>query len=325
MEERKALFKNIFYRHFDLPTTFPVIALLGDSWQSRHAPVTRLHFHNCMEIGYLYKGSGEFYLGEQRIRFKAPCLVIAPPNIPHYHSVDPGVVNGWKWIYVDPLSMLSHFNPRLSGKISEYQRMLSGEACVISAEDYPHIFATAGTIVSELENPQAHYTHVVRELFSALFLMLLRTLSNTASADQYDAVQLGGLAPAISYISTNYMNEISIDHLAQLCHVSPSHFRRLFKKILSWTPLDYVQLMRIERACALLYNCDQSITEVSLQVGYPSPSSFNRQFHRIHGISPNQWRQKMRSEENPQVTAYFNSLPPSSPQFFPPEFQESEL
>lgn len=324
METRKGLLQNIFYRHFDLPTNFPVIGLLGDSWKSTHAPITRLHFHNCLEIGYLYQGSGELYLADQRIPFKAPCIVLSPPNVPHYYYVDVGVINGAKWIYVDPVEMASGLNPRLTSKISEYQRTLNGSACVLSAEEYSNIFTTLETIISEMETPQPHYKHVVRELLSALFLMLIRTTYDSAESDAYVVSQLGSLAPAITYIVENYMNDISIDHLAQLCHVSTSHFRRIFKKILGWTPLDYIQVMRIDRACALLYNCDYSITEVSLQVGYPSPSSFNRQFHRIHGISPSQWRLKMRSEENPLVTAYFDSLPPATSQFFPQNFHEKD-
>lgn len=158
---------------------------------------------------------------------------------------------------------------------------------------------------------------MVRELINALSLMLSRTFSMPDENEAYVISQIGTLAPAITYIMENYMNDVSIDHLASLCHVSTSHFRRIFKKILGWTPLDYIQLIRIDRACSLLYNCDYSITEVSLLVGYPSPSSFNRQFHRVHGISPSQWRQKIRSEENPQVTVYFDSLPPEKGQLFP--------
>ena len=134
--------------------------------------------------------------------------------------------------------------------------------------------------------------------------------------------QLGCIAPAVAYIAENYMEEISVEKLSYLCHVSTSHFRRLFKQVLGWSPLDYIQIVRIDRACVLLYNCDYSITDIGLQVGYPSSSSFNRQFRRIHGISPSQWRQKIRSEENPIVTAYFNSLPPSNFQFFPTEYHD---
>jgi len=166
VEKGKEIPKNVFYRHFDLPTNFPVIGLLGESWMSGYAPVTRQHFHNCMEIGYLYQGSGELYLGEMRIPFKAPCLVLTSPNVPHFHSVNEGEINGWKWIYVDPMALLSHLNPRLTGKISDYQRGLNGEFCVLSAEKYPHIYETMGTIIHELEEPGAHYTHVVRS-FSA--------------------------------------------------------------------------------------------------------------------------------------------------------------
>lgn len=320
MDQQLELKKNIFYRHFNLPTNFPVIGLLGDSWIIEHAPITRLHFHNCFEIGYLYQGSGTFYLSDQAMHFEAPCLVLTPPNVPHMHMADENHTCRCKWLYVDPLALLNHLSRRLSNHISEYQRSLNGSACVLSQAEYPGVYATAGLIIDELESAQPHHHHIVRELFSSLFLMLLRTFSGASQDEGYLASQLGCLTPAVAYIAENYMNEIAIDHLAQLCHVSTSHFRRLFKKVLGWSPLDYVQIMRIDRACALLYNCEYSVTEVSLQVGYPSPSSFNRQFHRIHGVSPSQWRQKMRSEENPTVTAYFDSLPTDSDQFFPQDY-----
>lgn len=153
MEARKNLLQNIFYRHFDLPTNFPLIGLLGDSWTSTNSQVTRLHFHNCLEIGYLYEGSGELYLADQRIPFKAPCIVLAPPNVPHFHGVAKGETLCAKWIYVDPVAMASSLNPRLASKIGEYQRALSGSACVLSAEQYPHILSTLKTIIQELEDP----------------------------------------------------------------------------------------------------------------------------------------------------------------------------
>ena len=302
---------NVFYRHFDLPTQFPVIGLLGDHWQVKPMEVTRLHFHNCLEIGYLQEGNGVFYFDDREVHFQTPCLVLAPPNVPHVHNIDGDYPNRWKWIYVDPAALLEHLSPRLIGRIGEYQRSLSSEICVLTAEEYPQIFSIASMIVEEMENAQQHHHHIVRELFGALFLMLLRTFPDTAQTDDNASSRLGCLTPAIVYITENYMNNISIDQLAQMCHVSTSHFRRLFKKALGWSPLDYLQIIRIDHACKLLYNCELSITEVSMRVGYPSASSFNRQFHRIHGISPNQWRQKVRSEENPTVTAYLDSLPPS--------------
>jgi AraC-like DNA-binding protein len=127
----------------------------------------------------------------------------------------------------------------------------------------------------------------------------------------------------VHHIAENYMDNITIADLSAACHLSASHFRRVFKQILGHSPLDYVHMVRIDRACVLLYNHDHSVTEIAHQVGYVSQSSFLRQFHRIRGTSPNQWRMRMRSEENPMVTAYFNSLPPSNFQFFPMELRSS--
>ena len=321
MQQGRDVPQNIFYRHFDLPANFPVIGLLGDSWRCYREPVTRMHFHNCMEIGYLFEGSGVYYVGDKTVPFQAPCVVIAPPNVPHANLVDEGATCRWNWLFVDPQAMLPQLSPRLAGKLSEYQRDLGGAECVLAGAEHPEILDLLRLIIQEMEQAQPHYHHVVRELFCALFLLLLRSFSGTARGDRYVNSQLGCISPAIGYIAENYMNEISIDTLSQLCHVSTSHFRRLFRQVLGWAPLDYVQMVRIDRACVLLYNCEYSVTEIGMQVGYPSPSSFNRQFRRIHGISPSQWRQKMRSEDNPIVTAYFNSLPPSTFQFFPVEYQ----
>ncbi|NLB90650.1 MAG: helix-turn-helix transcriptional regulator, partial [Clostridiales bacterium] len=130
--------------------------------------------------------------------------------------------------------------------------------------------------------------------------------------------QLQPIASAIDYISSNYMHDVSVEHIAQLCHMSTSHFRRVFKDLMGWSPLDYVQTVRIDKACALLYDCNLSVTEIGIQVGFSTPSSFGRQFKKRMGMSPSQWRIKIQNEENPIVTAYFKSIPPHTSTFVPP-------
>ncbi len=324
MSAQQNIRQNIFYRHFDLPANFPVIGLLGSLWQYDYSPVAadelRMHFHNCLEIGYLYEGAGQYFVDKEQVPFQAPCLVIAPPNTPHAFTVDEHSHCGWKWLYVNPLQLLPQLSPRTAGALSQFQYHLGGSDCIFSSKDYPNLFALTGMIIEEMENPRASYQHVVRELFYALFLMMLRVTPASSRDARLVGNRLGCLAPAITYIAENYMNDLSIEDLSMQCHISTSHFRRLFKQMLGWSPLDYLQMVRIERACALLYGDQYSVTDIGMKVGYSSPSSFSRQFRRIYGVSPSQWRQKMRSEENPIVTAYFNSLPPTTAQFFPVSF-----
>ena len=107
--------RGVFYRHFDLPASFPVIGLLGPTWLGEHMRTFRMHFHNCLEIGYMYQGEAIYYLNDQEIPVEAPCVTIAPPHAPHMMNAKEGVICGWKWLYVDPVQLLHHLPPKTSG------------------------------------------------------------------------------------------------------------------------------------------------------------------------------------------------------------------
>ena len=74
----------VFYRHFDLPANYTVIALLGDTWISRPEPFHRIHFHNRLEIGFMYEETGLFYIDGETISVRAPCVTLIPQNVPHW-------------------------------------------------------------------------------------------------------------------------------------------------------------------------------------------------------------------------------------------------
>ncbi|MBQ8137582.1 MAG: helix-turn-helix transcriptional regulator, partial [Clostridia bacterium] len=56
------------------------------------------------------------------------------------------------------------------------------------------------------------------------------------------------------------------------------------------TPLDYLTLLRSERAKVLLEQTDMSIRDISLQVGYYDSGSFIRRFKQVTGETPLQYR-----------------------------------
>lgn len=318
MHNQSPVKPKIQYRRFELPVHFPVIGLLGDSWQSGYNPITSMHFHNCLEIGMLFRGSGMYYIDEDCRHFTAPCVVIAPPNMLHAHYVDPGQTSLWNWLYVDPLQLLPHLPPPILEQLSQYQRSLTVDDCILAECDHPQIVGLFRFILQEMEGQESHYIQTVAGMLQALLLSLMRMKkSGSARAKAFANPHLQAISPAIDYISSHYMQDISVENMARLCHMSTSHFRRTFKRLLGWSPLDYMQMVRIERACIKLYDCEYSVTDIGMQVGFTTPSSFGRQFKKQMGLSPSQWRIKIRSEENPLVTAYFNSVPPSTSAFMP--------
>ena len=301
---------SVFFRYYDLPVGFPVVALLGNGWRSTAETVTRLHFHNCVEIGFLCEGSCKLILEGETIALTSPAVTVLPPNKPHYTQAFPEEDNRWNWIYLDPARLLKDFDPVQMNELHRYLRLLNGQDCVFTQERTPEIIQMVRIVLRELEEKKTHYRSVARGLFSSLFLMLFRqTVDKGDPVTGEQAHQPGRIAAAITYINENYMNNITVDQLADICHVSVTHLRRLFHQSLGWSPQEYLHIVRIGHACDILFGEECSVTDVAIRVGYSAPSSLTRQFRRLYGISPNQWRKKARREDNPEVSSYLRAMP----------------
>lgn len=96
---------------------------------------------------------------------------------------------------------------------------------------------------------------------------------------------------SIIYIKQHYAVDLSLDRLAQQINLNPSYLSYMFKKEVGMSFLQYLQNIRLERACALLKSSPNLPIEViSAQVGYHTPTYFFKIFRTQFGISPNQWR-----------------------------------
>ncbi|MBI1787709.1 MAG: helix-turn-helix transcriptional regulator [Acidobacteria bacterium] len=91
---------------------------------------------------------------------------------------------------------------------------------------------------------------------------------------------------ARDYIAASIGEPIALDDMARAACLSPNHFLRAFKQLFHQTPHQYLTARRLERAQALLAGSDRSVTEISLEVGFESPSSFSTLFRRRVGVSP---------------------------------------
>lgn len=98
------------------------------------------------------------------------------------------------------------------------------------------------------------------------------------------------IKPAIDYIHMEYTNEnISIPHLAQICNMSETYFRRLFKKACGTSPLQYINNLKITRAKEFLASGVYSVSEISELSGFHDESYFSREFKKATGMCPSEY------------------------------------
>lgn len=95
---------------------------------------------------------------------------------------------------------------------------------------------------------------------------------------------------AIEYMRKNYRQGLTRESLASFLSLSPSYFSTLFKKHTGYTPIQYLNKIRIDQAKLLLRSTTLSIAEVSAESGFSDSFYFARVFSKITGMSPRDYR-----------------------------------
>jgi AraC-like DNA-binding protein len=88
----------------------------------------------------------------------------------------------------------------------------------------------------------------------------------------------------------DFAKPLDVPALARVAFMSPAHFSRQFRATFGETPHRYLQRRRIERACAMLRDTDETVTAIALAVGFDSLGTFSRTFAQIIGRSPTRYR-----------------------------------
>ena len=98
------------------------------------------------------------------------------------------------------------------------------------------------------------------------------------------------ISRAISYIKSNYSQQIKIADIAKYSCLSRSHFTVLFKQEVGISPIDFLEKLRTENAKRFLADPRLSISEVAHSVGFQDPLHFSKFFKKHIGLSPRLYR-----------------------------------
>ncbi|WP_164779592.1 AraC family transcriptional regulator [Paenibacillus kobensis] len=107
----------------------------------------------------------------------------------------------------------------------------------------------------------------------------------------------------LDHIHRNLDDSLSLERLSAIAGFSPYHFHRLFKLIVSETLHQYVNRVRIEKACRLLVSRPNlSLTDIGLDCGFSSIAGFSRTFKLYHRMSPSEYRSCFHHFQPREVT-----------------------
>ncbi len=99
--------------------------------------------------------------------------------------------------------------------------------------------------------------------------------------------------------------DISVDQVAFNAGFSTDYFNRIFAAHTGFNVMEYVRFVRLRKASLMLRTSERSVLDIALDCGYDSHESFSRAFKNQYGISPSEYREKMKGDE-PLYSEYHN-------------------
>lgn len=116
-------------------------------------------------------------------------------------------------------------------------------------------------------------------------------VQNTQDIKKSPVPKTSAVYPAVAYIDSHPGASVSMNEMADLCHLSPSYFSRLFHREAGESFTNYVNRQKVEIAKRELRETSKSISQISIDLGYLNTSHFINIFKRFEGTTPLIYRQ----------------------------------
>lgn len=148
-------------------------------------------------------------------------------------------------------------------------------------------------ILVETDHKEIYYNEIAQNTAQTLLIYLLRMVKQTESAAG-KAEKSDVLCRALQYIDQHYLDQLTLESIAEHCFVNKFYLSHLFAEHKDCTIGRYIMQKRLNEAKRLLNFTPLSILEVGQQSGFNDPSYFCRTFKKEIGVTPREYRQSTR-------------------------------
>lgn len=243
-------------------------------------------FHPEIEIKLFYEGESIQTIDSKTIIARAGDITIANPYEVHA-NIQTDLHKGKYYLIMIDLDFFKN-----TGLIDvDLRNLLVAEGVAFNnhIKNNDRLNQILMHVIEEAAEQKEYYQSVIRNLMAEFFSLLLRDELYEGDPRLLTTKEIKKatlIAPAITKIFNDYNKPISIDELAELCHLSKFYFCRVFKETTGDTPSNYIIHHRINIARAMLKDKSKSIQQVATLCGYNDISYFYRCYKKITGSTP---------------------------------------
>jgi AraC-like DNA-binding protein len=256
-------------------------------------PLVRWHYHEEYELHLIVATRGKVFVGDYIGHFEPGHLVLTGPRLPHnWISTDvPAEGVALRDIVLQfpdaPLRQAAALVPELAEVLPMLERARNGI-------EFFDLSDHARERIASIRRAQglarfAEFIALLGDLARCNHYRLLSTVQLRSFEDDASLARISGI---VDYLTQHYSDNFSMADLSARLGMTESSFSRYFRRAMGNSFTDFVNRLRINRACQLLMETDRYITNVCYDVGFNNVANFNRRFLQIKGLTPTEFRRQ---------------------------------
>ncbi|MFT4822138.1 MAG: AraC family transcriptional regulator of arabinose operon [Halioglobus sp.] len=237
--------------------------------------------HDDNLLLYCADGSGTLDTQGLSVEVKTGDLVLLPQGLAHSYAASGG--QPWTLYWV-------HFQGVSTGIFLQYLGYRDGQP-LVHAGVSPALLASFNSLLSVRRTGYSSSAFInagnqLRHLFTQFAMETSRQRAGQPTGLDLDSIQ--------AYMQDNIDQQIDLDALAGVAHLSKFHFSNRYKALTGYSPIKHFLHMKIEYACQLLDSTEMSVKAIAVGLGYGDPLYFSRLFSKTMGLSPRAYRSSVR-------------------------------
>jgi len=256
----------------------------------------RWHFHPEYEINLITHTSGRFFVGDQTGTFEPGQLCMVGPNLPHnwVSDVPAGQAVAERCVVLQFSGKCIRRGIEAFPELGHLERLLADSQRGILFND--EVAVRAAAMLTDLLAARGFQrVHQFLSLLDVLAQSQGNTLLATPTFRPDPAgYQSSTINQVLTHLAEHLGDALGESDLARYAGMEASAFSRFFRRHTGVPFVQYLNRLRVNRACELLITSDKPITEICYACGFNNVSNFNRQFLASKSMPPSQFRRYHR-------------------------------
>ena len=245
----------------------------------------QMHYHDFYEIYIQDQGSREMIVGNALCCLKPHDVLLLKPALLHQSvSVGPHTRTV---VYFTEEYLKKYFSDQVCAR---FLAVFNFRHAALTGDTYYKVSGTVREMSRAAECGEETFPE-----FASLMMLILSDVEALTEGGSDAQVQENSqeLPPVLAYVHENYLTLTGLKEIASTFYMTPSHLCRTFKKMTGYTIMQYINFLKIHRACALLKDMERPVTEIAMECGFHSAVYFCKTFRQFMDMTPTDYRKQL--------------------------------